>query len=82
MSLINPSLEVVYYSILAPNYGLIRFIRFVLRFTGKLCNAFFISSIYKSPCRCRKKNGILNLGTKHDPNIVGCSSINKLASLD
>ena len=37
------------------NYGLIRFIRFVSRFTGKLYNAFFISSRFKSPCRCRKK---------------------------
>ena len=56
MSLINPSLEVVYCSNLASNYDLIRFIRFVLRFTNKLCNVFFILSRFKSPYRCRKKN--------------------------
>ena len=33
---------------LASNYSLIRFIRFVSRFTDKLCNAFFISSRFKS----------------------------------
>ena len=52
MSLINPSLEVVYCSNLASNYDLIRFIRFVSRFTGSSRNAFFISSKFKSPCRC------------------------------
>ena len=35
------------------NYGLIRFIRFVSRFIGKLSNAVFISSKFNSSCRCR-----------------------------
>ena len=51
----------------ASNYGLIRFIRFISRFTGKLCNVFFISSRFKSLCRCRqKKFGILNFPTKQE----------------
>ena len=35
------------------NDGLIRLIRFVSRFTVSSRNAFFISSRFKSPCRCR-----------------------------
>ena len=54
MSLINPSLEVVYCSNLASDYSLIRFIRFVSPFTDSNRNAFFISSRFKSLCRCRK----------------------------
>ena len=34
------------------NHGLIRFIRFVSRFTYKLYNAFFILSKLKSPYKC------------------------------
>ena len=69
MSLINPSLEVIYCSNLASNRGLIRFIRFVSWFTGKLCNAFFILSRFKSPCKCRNFFfRILNFATK------GCST--------
>ena len=64
MSLINSSLEVVYCSNLASNYGLIKFIRFVSRFTGKLCNTFFILSRFNSAYRCRKKFRILNFATK------------------
>ena len=48
MSLIDPSLEIVYCSNLASNCVLIRFIRSVSRFTDKLCNVFFISSRFKS----------------------------------
>ena len=67
MSIINSSLEVVYCSILASNYDLIRFIIFVSRFTGKLCNAFFISSRFNSPCRCWNFFfGILNFATKQE----------------
>ena len=40
MSLTNPSLEAVYCSNLASDYGIIRFIRFVSRFTGSSRNAF------------------------------------------
>ena len=64
MNLINLSLEIVYCSNLVSNYGLIRFIRFVSRFTDKPYNAFFISSRFKSPCRCRIFFGILNVATK------------------
>ena len=68
MSLINPSLEVVYCSNLASNYSLIRFIRFVSLFTDSSRNAFFISSRFKSPYRCRKKKfGFWNFVTKHVP---------------
>ena len=56
MSLINPPLEVIYCNNLASNYSLIRFIRFVSPFTDSSRNAFFISSRFQSPCRCRKKN--------------------------
>jgi len=64
MSLINLSLEIVYCSNLASNYGLIKFIRFVSRFTGKLCNAFFILSRFNSAYRCRIFFRILNFATK------------------
>ena len=50
-------------------YDLIRFIRFVSRFTGKLCNVFFISSRFKSPCKCRIFFGILNFATKQGANL-------------
>ena len=57
MSLINPSLEVVYCSItviiFASDYSLIRVIRFVSPFTDSSRNVFFISSRFKSLCRCR-----------------------------
>ena len=56
MSLINPSLLQHYCSNLASNYSLIRFIRFISSFTDSSRNAFFISSRFKSPCKCRKKN--------------------------
>ena len=56
MSLINSLLEVIYCSNLASNYNFIRFIRFVSRFIGGSHNAFFISSRFKSPYGCRKKN--------------------------
>ena len=75
MNLIDPSLEVVYCSNLISNYSLIRFIRFVSRFTDKLCNAFFISSRFKSHAGAGKKIGILNLETKHGVNALldaGC----------
>ena len=64
MSLINLSLEIVYCSHLESNYDIIRFIRFVSRFTDKLCDVFFILSRFKSPCRYQKKIGILNYATK------------------
>ena len=53
MSLINPSLEVIYCSNLASCYSLIRFIRFVSPFTDSSRNAFFISSRFKYLYRCR-----------------------------
>ena len=69
MSLINPPLEVVtvaYCSNLASNYGIIRFIRFVSRFTGKLCNVFFLFCLDLSlHSNTGKKIRTLNLGTKH-----------------
>ena len=49
MRLINSSLEHVYSSNLVPNHGLIRFIRFVLRFTVHLCNAIYFSTIFNTP---------------------------------
>ena len=68
MSLINPSLEVIYCSNLAFNYSIIMFIRFVSPFTDSSRNAFFISSRFKSPCRCRIFFfEILVFETKHGP---------------
>ena len=54
MSLINSSLEVIYCSNLTFNYSIIRLIRFVSPFTDSSRNVFFISSRFKSLCRCRK----------------------------
>ena len=68
MNLIDPSLEVVYCSNLISNYSLIRFIRFVSRFTGKPCNAFFISSRF-NPNFFR----ILNYTTKQGLNMPSWS---------
>ena len=50
MSLINPSLEHVYFSItvviLVSNHVIIKFIRFVSRFTVHLCNAIYFLTIF------------------------------------
>ena len=51
MRLINSSLEHVYSSNLVPNHDLIRFIRFVLRFTVHLCNAIFFPTTFNTPCK-------------------------------
>ena len=55
------------------NYSLIRFIRFVSPFTDSSRNTFFISSRFKSPYKCRKKNlefGNMELNTALEAIIV------------
>ena len=67
MSLINPSLEHAYWSNycsnLVSNHSLIRITGFVLQFTSKLCNLFFISFRFKI-LFCRDRFEILNFATK------------------
>ena len=67
MNLINPSLEIIYCSNLIFNYSIIRFVRLVSLFTDSSRNAFFISSRFKSPCKCRIFFVILVFETKHGP---------------
>ena len=50
LKLINLSLVNVYCSNLVSNHSLIRLIRFISQFTSKLCNLFFISSRFNTPC--------------------------------
>ena len=49
MSLINHSLEHVYYSNLVSNHIIIRLIRFVSRFTVHLCNVIYFLTIFSTP---------------------------------
>ena len=64
MSLINHSLEHVYYSNLVSNHIIIRLIRFVTRFTVHLCNTIYFLTTFSIPYKRFTKNW--SFGSKQD----------------